>query len=77
MAIRAGRNRRGSYNLDEEGHGLDDHVSLIVCAAMAGVIAETVLAGTAGTATALLSAVLVSYGLLFGRRLWLASRHSS
>jgi hypothetical protein len=74
LAIRAGRNRRGSYNLDEEGHGLDDHVSLIVCAAMAGVIAETVLAGTA---TALLSAVLVSYGLLFGRRLWLASRHSS
>jgi 1,4-dihydroxy-2-naphthoate polyprenyltransferase len=54
-----------------------NHVSLIVCAAMAGVIAETVFAGTAGTATALLSAVLVSYGLLFGHRLWLASRHSS
>lgn len=51
-----------------------NHVSLIVGAALAGVVLDTVLNGTAGAASPLLGAVLLAYGLLFGHRLWLARR---
>ncbi|MEV4759275.1 prenyltransferase [Micromonospora sp. NPDC049559] len=51
-----------------------NHVSLVVCAAMAGVVLDAALAGTGGTATALLGAVLAGYAALFGHRLWLARR---
>ncbi|MGH3657512.1 MAG: prenyltransferase [Micromonosporaceae bacterium] len=52
-----------------------NHVSLIVGAAMLGVLADTVLhRGIAGIGVSILAAVLAAYGLLFGHRLWLATR---
>ncbi len=54
-----------------------NHVSLIVCAAMAGVVADAALHGAAGHAIVVLTAVLGAYGLLFTHRLWLASRYIS
>jgi 1,4-dihydroxy-2-naphthoate polyprenyltransferase len=47
-----------------------NHVSLIVCAAMAGVVADAALHGATGRASVILSAVLGGYGLLFAHRLW-------
>jgi 1,4-dihydroxy-2-naphthoate polyprenyltransferase len=49
-----------------------NHVSLIVCAAMAGTVADAWLRGRGGPAVAVLAAVLLGYGLLFAHRLWLA-----
>lgn len=49
-----------------------NHVSLIVAAAMAGVIVDAAVLRIGGTAPAILAAVLVTYGALFGHRLWLA-----
>ncbi|MQA25290.1 MAG: prenyltransferase [Micromonosporaceae bacterium] len=54
-----------------------NHVSLIVCAAMVGVVADTALRDGLGRDVALLTAVLAGYGLLFGHRLWLARRRSA
>ncbi|GAB2924513.1 hypothetical protein GCM10027280_09550 [Micromonospora polyrhachis] len=51
-----------------------NHVSLIVCAALAGVLADIVVRGSGGSAPLILGAVLGGYALLFGHRLWLASR---
>ena len=51
-----------------------NHVSLIVCAAMIGVVADTVARRGLGPDVLVLGGVLAAYGLLFGHRLWLAAR---
>ncbi|MDG4765016.1 prenyltransferase [Solwaraspora sp. WMMD406] len=51
-----------------------NHVSLIVGAAMLGVLLDTARTGADGGALTLLGAVLAGYAGLFAHRLWLASR---
>jgi len=51
-----------------------NHVSLIVGAALAGVLVDIVVRGTGGAAPLILGAGLGADALLFGHRLWLASR---
>ncbi|MFV2022537.1 prenyltransferase [Micromonospora sp. LOL_023] len=51
-----------------------NHVSLIVGAAMLGVLLDAARTGAGGDALALLGAVLASYMGLFAHRLWLAGR---
>ncbi|MER5336878.1 prenyltransferase [Micromonospora sp. NPDC002717] len=53
-----------------------NHVSLIVAAAMLGVILDAARRSADGGALAVLGAVLAGYGMLFAHRLWLARRHS-
>ncbi|WP_326552589.1 prenyltransferase [Micromonospora sp. NBC_01813] len=51
-----------------------NHVSLIVGAAMLGVLLDAARTGAGGGALALLGAVLAGYAALFAHRLWLAGR---
>ncbi|MEH1013012.1 prenyltransferase [Micromonospora sp. CPCC 206060] len=53
-----------------------NHVSLIVAAAMLGVLVDAAVRPGSGSGSGLvvLSLVLAGYGLLFGHRLWLARR---
>jgi 1,4-dihydroxy-2-naphthoate octaprenyltransferase len=51
-----------------------NHVSLIVAAAMLGVILDSVRRSANTGAVAVLGAVLAGYGVLFAHRLWLAHR---
>ncbi|MGH3742356.1 MAG: prenyltransferase, partial [Micromonosporaceae bacterium] len=49
-----------------------NHVSLIVGAAMLGVLVDAIQGGAQTSGLVILSCVLGAYGLLFGQRLWLA-----
>jgi 1,4-dihydroxy-2-naphthoate octaprenyltransferase len=51
-----------------------NHVSLIVAAAMLGVILDAARRSADTGALVVLGAVLAGYGLLFAHRLWLARR---
>ncbi|MEU2615081.1 prenyltransferase [Micromonospora sp. NPDC007271] len=51
-----------------------NHVSLIVAAAMLGVLLDAARSSASTAALAVLGAVLAGYGLLFAHRLWLARR---
>lgn len=53
-----------------------NHVSLIVAAAMAGVLLDTTARSGLGGGTGVLWGVLGAYGLLFAHRMWLARRQA-
>ncbi|MBO4209489.1 prenyltransferase [Micromonospora echinofusca] len=54
-----------------------NHVSLIVAAAMLGVLVDAAVQPGSGSGLVVLSLVLAGYGLLFGHRLWLARRQAA
>lgn len=51
-----------------------NHVSLVVAAALVGMLADTFLRDGASRGALVLTAVVAVYGALFGHRLWLARR---